>query len=236
MLPVPMDTDDYEIIRQATLFKGLEPEVVRQIIGNRAVRHFDKGQMIFQQGDNANHFYVVVSGWVKLFRQMPSGEEAILHLFTQSETFAEAAMFADHVYPASAEAVAETRLLAVDCERFQNELREVPEIAMRMLAATTTHLKHLVMELEQIKGRNSIERLSFFLLGLCRDDVVSDVVRLPYEKSLIAARLGIKPESLSRTLKQLRGYGIECVKNQIVVSDVKALRKLAMGGDLQDDL
>ncbi len=226
-----MDKGELEILRHATLFSGLSNDVLRDIVGNEPPRLYHKGKVVFQQGDDADHFYIILSGWVKLFRSLPSGEEAILHIFTKGESFAEAAMFGDHRYPATAEIVADARMLAINCNRFASRLQESPRIALRMLASTAVHLKQLVGEIEQIKGRNSTERLAYFLLNMCPDDSVSAVVRLPYEKSLIAARLGIQPESLSRILNKLRGYGVTSMKDQIVVSDIAALEKLVAGED-----
>lgn len=224
-----MDINDYKSICSTRLFDGLPEELIGQIIGNRSVQIFTKGQLIFQQGDQAKHFYVVLSGWVKLFRQLPSGDEAILHIFTAGETFAEVVMFGNQEYPASAEVVADAKLLAISCEHFKTQVARNPEIAMRMLASSSIHLKHLVVEIEQIKARTSIQRVAFFLLGFCPKDTVSAVIELPYEKNLIATRLGIKPESLSRVLNQLRGYGVECVKNKIVISDISRLHQITMG-------
>ncbi len=226
-----MDSIDFNSIHSTKLFDGLPDELMERIIGNRSVQTLNKGHLIFQQGDEATHFYVILSGWVKLFRQLPSGDEAILHMFTTGETFAEAAMFDSQKYPASAEIVADAKLLAINSEYFKIQLAEYPEIAMRMLATMAIRLKHLVNEIEQIKARTSIQRVAHFLLGFCSEDSISAVIELPYEKNLIATRLGIKPESLSRVLNQLRGYGVQCVKNKIVISDTNSLKRIVMGNN-----
>jgi CRP-like cAMP-binding protein len=226
-----MTPQDLEIVRRTSLFKNLTDGMLHNIIGNEPSREHPKGKIIFQQGDDAEHFYVILSGWVKLYRQLPSGEQAILHISSEGETFAEAAMFGNHRYPATAEVVADAKLLSINCNLFERQLQDSPKLAMRMLASTSAHLKQLVTEVEQIKGRNSVQRLAFFLLGMCPDNAISAVVKLPYEKSLIASRLGIQPESLSRVLNKLRAHGANCIKNQIIISDVGALRRLAMDDD-----
>ncbi len=223
-----MDRQDFEQISRTKLFRGLPDELLLQLLGNDSPHDHPKGQLLFQQGDDADHFYIILSGWVKLYRQMPTGEEAILHIFTDGETFAEAAMFAGHRYPATAEVVADARLMSINSNQFERQIAQSPKIAMRMLASTAEHLKLLVTEVEQIKGRNSLERVAYFLLSMCPAGATSAVVNLPYEKALIASRLNIKPESLSRVLSKLRAYGVNSVKHQIIVSDVALLRKLAM--------
>ena len=231
MLRRAMKTEDFNVIRSTSLFSELSDDLLRSILGNEPPHDYPKNKILFQQGDEADHFYIVLSGWVKLYRQLSSGEEAILHVFTSGESFAEAAMFNGHRYPATAEIVSDARLVSINCNHFERQLRETPRIAMGMLASTALHMKQLVTEIEQIKGRNSAERLAFFLLKMCPEHAISAVVELPYEKSLIASRLGIQPESLSRLLNKLRGYGVNSIKNQVIISDVAKLRNLAMGDE-----
>ncbi len=227
-----MKPEDLNKIRSSSLFKGLSDSILRDIVGNEPPRKYPKGSVVFLQGQEAYHFFIILEGWVKLYRLMPSGDEAILHVFTERETFAEAAMFNGDKYPATAEAVSDARMLAINCNRFATLLKEVPEISMRMLASTCEHMKHLVTEIEQIKGRNAKQRLAYFLYKMCPEGDASAVINLPYEKILIASRLGIKPESLSRTINNLRAYGVNCVKNQVIVSDVDRLRTLARDSDI----
>ncbi len=224
-----MESQDLDTIRETCLFNGMSDDILRDIIGNEPVRRHPKGKILFQQEDWASHFYIIISGWVKLYRQWPSGEEVIMNLFTEGETFAEAAMFAEHRYPATAEVVSDARMLAVNCNIFEQKMAEEPKLAMHMLASTSVHMKQLMTEVEQIKGRTSAQRVAFFLLKMCPKDAVSALVYLPYEKTLVASRLGIQPESLSRTFNKLRGFGVNCVKNKVIISDVQALRDLAMG-------
>ena len=111
---------------------------------------------------------------------------------------------------------------------FEHFLSENPKAAMHMLASTTRHLKELVFEVEQLKGRNSVQRLALFLYKLCPKDQLSAVIRLPYEKALIAASIGIQPESLSRVLAKLRAAGVNSTSDhQIIVSDVSNLKHIA---------
>ena len=227
-----MKPEDFEKIRSASLFAGLSDGTLRNIVGNESPREYRKGTIVFLQDEEATHFYIVLKGWVKLYRLMPSGDEAILHVFAERETFAEAAMFNGHKYPATAEVVADARMVAVNSNHFTSLLQEFPQIAMSMLASTSEHLKHLVTEIEQIKGRNSTQRLAYFLYKMCPPGDVSAVLSLPYEKSLIASRLGIQPESLSRTLNNLRAHGVNCVKNQVIIANVGTLRNLAQDNDL----
>ncbi len=94
-----MDPYDWQIVRSTPLFGAMPQEVTQSIIGNQAVRSYEKGFALFQQGEPAGSFFVVLDGWVKLFRMTPDGSEAVVGVFRRGETFAEAAIFLGGRYP-----------------------------------------------------------------------------------------------------------------------------------------
>ncbi len=93
-----------------------------------------------------------------------------------------------------------------------------------MLASASHHLKLLVEQIEQIKLRSAPRRIGEFLIALaagqgngrCR-------LNLPYEKALIANRLGMQPESFSRALKRLKFIGVEVRGDDVTISNIEAL-------------
>ena len=99
-----------------------------------------------------------------------------------------------------------------------------PEIARAMLSATFLHLRQLVEQIEQLKAQTGAQRVAQFLLQLCDVDTGGCTVTLPYDKPLIAGRLGIKPESLSRAFTRLRDTGVQIDHNHALIADVARLR------------
>jgi len=152
-------------------------------------------------------------------------------VFTRGESFAEAASFADGVFPVGAEAIEEARLLVVPVGSFTRRLRENPDFAINMLGSMSQHLRGLVQQVEQRTVKSAAQRLGAFLLRLSADGGGGVTISLPTEKTLVAARLGMQPETLSRALAKLRAVGVETHDRQVVIQDVAALRRLAEGGD-----
>jgi CRP-like cAMP-binding protein len=103
-------------------------------------------------------------------------------------------------------------------------IRESPDIALAMLASTSRHLHRLVKQIEQLKARTGTQRVAEFLAGLCPIEDGACTIGLPYDKALIAGRLGMKPESLSRAFARLREVGVVIDHNTAAISDVSALR------------
>ncbi|NIR60639.1 MAG: Crp/Fnr family transcriptional regulator [Gammaproteobacteria bacterium] len=224
-----MNRTDLEILRQVPLFAGLDEGCLSDLLEGATVRVRSKGQLLFQQGDEADCFYVVLSGWVKIFRLTPDGEQSIMGLFTRGETFAEAAMFIGGHFPANAEVIETARLLRIPSEPFQKRLHSEPGIAVNMLASVSRRVHYLVGQIEQLQVRSGTQRVADFLLRLCPVDDGSAVVALPYDKSLIASRLGMKPESFSRALARLREVGVQTGRNHVSVTDVAALAEFCEG-------
>ncbi len=226
-----MDLRDWQIVRSTPLFGAMSQEIAQSIVGNQSVRSYDKDAQLFQQGEPATSFYLVLDGWVKLYRLTPDGQEVVVGVFKRGETFAEAAIFLGGRYPVSAEVVTPSRLLRVDGETLRRRIREQPDLALSMLASASYHLKSLVEHIEKIKLLSAPQRIADFLIGLSPVREGPASIELPYEKALIANRLGMKPESLSRALVKLRPLGVSVDRERVTMSDVQLLVRFVEASD-----
>lgn len=218
---------DWQLVARLPLFEGLEPDVLERLLEPGRIVCPARGEHLFTRGQRAAWFYVVLVGWVKVFRTTAEGRESVVHVFTRGESFAEAAIFAGGDYPVSASAATPARLLAVPADPFLSMLEEEPRAARNMLAAMSRHLRELVAALEQLQANSASQRLATFLLGLVSSEDGSADLHLPIDKGLIAARLAMKPETLSRALATLREEGLEISGERVRVPDVERLRRLA---------
>lgn len=214
---------DMDLIRSTAIFSGLSPETLDQLISDASVQLHDHCEVLFMQGDPAIAFYVVLEGWVKVYRMTPAGEEAIVGVFTRGQSFAEAAAFTGGEYPASGETVTQCRILIIPARRLFDRIRQSPEIGLAMLASTSRHLHMLIQQIEQLKAHTGAQRIAEFLISLAPIGEGSCTIALPYDKALIAGRLGMKPESLSRAFQRLRGVGVRVKQNMASIADVKKL-------------
>lgn len=220
---------DMATIRGVPLFGHLSDGILDRLLANAFPREYDKGQMLFLQGEPAECFYVVLDGWLKVFRETADGDEAVIGVFTAGETIAEAAAFLEIGYPVSGQAVERARLLPIRVGPFRQVVAENPKIAMNMLASMSRRLHHLVAEVEQLKTRSATARVVEFLLRRCSVKEGPAVIALPYDKTLISRRLGMQPESLSRILAKLRKIGVRTEQERVVISDVARLVEYGQG-------
>lgn len=222
---VGLEDRDLAVIARVPLFAGLDTSALAELLADALVRRFPRNALLFLEGEPAGQFYVVLDGWVRLYRQTPDGRESVIALFARGESFAEAVMFLGGRFPVSAAVVDEARLLVVPAKSFRRALRSDNELCFKMMASMAVHLRRLVGQVEQLTVRSSSERVAQFLLRLARDGAESAIVHLPYDKGLIAARLGMQPETFSRALAKLRPLGVETHGSRVTIRDIDALRR-----------
>jgi CRP-like cAMP-binding protein len=224
MTETVMKPEHMALARRSLLLATAPESVVQAVLASARTRTFDRGATIFLQGERASAIYIVAEGWVKLYRIAPNGAEAVVSVFTNGSSFGEAVAFRHDTYPVAAEAVTDCTLIRIEADAFLRQIRANPEVAIAILSATFAHLHNLVGQVEQLKAQTGAQRVAEFLLELasCPDGACE--VTLPYDKVLIAGRLGMKPESLSRAFARLKDQGVQIRQNVAMISDVGSLR------------
>ena len=223
--------EDWNSIYRLSLFRGMTHESVGRLLHAAHVVTEPPGTILFMQGDPADRFYIVLDGWVKLVRETHEGTNMVVHVFTRGESFAEAAIFDYGMFPVTAEVVSGCRLLKVPAEKFLSAMREDVDLAFNMLAVMARHVRFLVRQFEQYRGMSAAQRLGSFLLQLIPNAEDNLTFNLPYDKSLLAARLGMKPETLSRALAQLRDVGLETKGDKLVIREARRFRDFVGADD-----
>jgi CRP-like cAMP-binding protein len=217
---------DLAIASQIPVFSGLKPQALDMLLAPARVVNLRPGSMLFRQGEPATSFFIVVEGWIKLYRITPAGDEAVLNVFGNGQSFAEAVTFTSGRYPAMASAVTRTRLILIPADHIVDCIRKMPEVAIAMIASTSQHLHLMISRVEQLTAQSGLQRVADFLISLTPCVKGPCTIALPYDKSLIAGRLGLKPESLSRVFGKLRTMGVDVHASDVVVDDAATLLDL----------
>jgi CRP-like cAMP-binding protein len=221
--------EERSVLARLPLFAGLSEDAVAALLSGARIKAVPRNGTIFMQGDRAANFFVVFDGWVKLFRITEDGEESVIGVFARGESFAEAAIFDNQDYPVNAVAAVDSRLLTIPAESFLGELQSNPSYALNIMASMSRHLRQLVQQIEQLSVRSAAERLAGFLVRLSSQSEGPAVVILPLEKSLIAGRLGMQPETFSRALAKLAKRGVRCSGNVVEIDDLVGLKRYSVG-------
>jgi CRP-like cAMP-binding protein len=219
-------------IARIPLFQGLDRKHYDQLAMIVTDRVFQKGETIFGEEDEGTGFYVVLSGRVKIFKLSPEGKEQILHIFGPGEPIGEVAVFTGRRFPASAEALEETRAFFFARKEFMDLIRRDPSLALNMLAVLSQRLRRFSVLIENLSLKEVPGRLATYLLYLQEEKKGGGDLLLEIPKNQLASLLGTIPETLSRILARMnREAFIESTGTRKVrILNRKGLEELAGGG------
>lgn len=225
MMPLRPDIESF--LTTYPLFAALDADQFRRVAHGVQLLSLDAQQMLFQRGDPARHWYIVIAGSVKLALQSRAGDEKVVERLGPGQSFGEALMFMEApAFPLAAVALEPSEVLAVSNAAFVAALRESPETCFRMLADLSRRLHGLVREIEELTLASATLRLVRHVLDLAGPAATGAVtVTLEESKQIVASRLAIKPETLSRILRSLSDAGVLTVDGrQLHIPDVGRLR------------
>jgi CRP-like cAMP-binding protein len=218
---------DLQIITRVAVFRGLKPETVQAIIAPATAVMLRPHELFMRQGEPAAAFFIVIDGWVKIYRSTQSSDETVIDMMKTGDSFAEAAAFTADRYIATAEAVSNARVGRIPADHLIRCIRGNPDIALAMIASISQRMHYLVQQVEQLKAQSGVQRVAEFLASLSSVQHGQCALALPYDKILIAGRLGLTPESLSRAFARLREAGVSINASQVTVRDIVKLRRIA---------
>jgi CRP-like cAMP-binding protein len=218
---------DLQVIMRVAVFRGLRPETVQHIIAPASAAILRPHDLIMRQDDPATAFFIVIDGWVKISRGTQSGDETVIDMMKAGDSFAEAIAFSGGRYIATAEAVNVARVARIPADHLMRCIRENPDVALAMIASVSQRMHYLVQQVEQLKAQSGVQRVAEFLASLSLAERGHCALALPYDKMLIAGRLGLTPESLSRAFSKLKGVGVTINASKVNVADIVALRRIA---------
>ncbi|NJB67717.1 CRP/FNR family transcriptional regulator [Desulfobaculum xiamenense] len=219
-----------EFMATLPLFKGLPDDHMRAVADIAVDTRLARGRSIFAEGDEADGFYVVFEGQVKIFKVSPEGREQIIHIYGPGETFAEVPVFEGGRFPASAETTAASRLLYFSREGLLRLIERDAGVALNMLAIMAAKLRRFTVKLENLTLREMPQRLAAYLLDLSERSASASELELDIAKGHLASLLGTAQETLSRVLRRMSDAGIIAVDGRrIVLVRIERLEALASG-------
>lgn len=219
------------LLARLPLFQELKPAQVDQIAAQVREKRLAKGEMLFQKGDTARGFYVIVFGQIKLAFPSSSGNEKVVEILGPKQSFGESVMFIDRPYPVFAEAIVDSLLLHVAKDVVFDLLESNKSFARHMLAGLSLRLHSLVHDVESYSLRSSAQRVIGYLLQHCPNEGNGNCegsidLTLPTSKQIIASRLNLTPETLSRIFHDLAEAKLIAVQGkQITINDLRRLRE-----------
>jgi CRP-like cAMP-binding protein len=223
--------DIHGFLMRQPLFRELTPKQISRIAENTREKHLQSGNLLFQKGDSPRGFFIIIFGQIKLAFPSTTGNEKVVDTLGPQQGFGESVMFIDRPYPVFAEAISDTLLLHIAKDAVFELLGSDASFACRMLASMSMRLHILMREIESCSTRSGTQRVVGYLLQHCPNQGKgkcegSIEITLPTSKQILASRLNLTPETLSRVFRDLAAAKLICVRSRrITINDFNRLRE-----------
>lgn len=216
-------------MRICPLFRDLSKKDFLCLVEHTSVCDLDMDDMLFRQRDNAKDFFLLISGKIKLSLLSFEGTEKVVDIINPGTTFAEAVIFSGIPgYPVNATTLAKSKALRINAAAYIKILEGSPKTCFKVMATLSMRLHNLIAEIERLSLHNATYRLiSFLLEGIPNEMNDRSEVNLSIPKHVVASRISVTPETLSRTLKRLCQEGLlEVHDSHIVLINPVELRRI----------
>ena len=229
-----MQPEDFEKLRQVPLFEELTETTLRDLVKAAFLQRFPVQTILFHQGDQPDFLHILLEGSVQLTGISPERREAVVDILDTIEAFMPAAVLTGTPYLVTAKVVHPARVLMLPARALRESVARDSSLSLAMIASLSRQYRTMLKQIKDLKLRTSTQRLGCYLLSLSMQNGADGTVELPHDKRLIAARLGMTPESLSRAFSALRKYGLEVRGHTIRITDAVRLHQFCMPDELID--
>jgi len=183
-----------------------------------AARH----DWVFRRGEDSSCLFILLSGHVKLSIPAERGQEKVVEFLAPGDVFGESALLPGHAVILDAQALEECELLAFEAQDVQAAIARVPTFAQQLLTGLSRRFEAIFKDIESVSLRSAAQRVAEYLL---RQPRVGNLAKLPFHKRAIASKLGLQPETFSRSLQQLAAEGLISVRGpKVVILDPAGLQ------------
>ncbi|THF76071.1 Crp/Fnr family transcriptional regulator [Cohnella fermenti] len=220
-----------EFLRQAPLFHDLNERELQRIEEITVSRSLPRRATIFIEGSEKEAVYFIRNGLVKTYKTDENGHEQIVSFLKSGDMFPHTGFFNQNPYPATAETIAETNLLAIPVRQFEHLMTSTPSIAIKMMRVMGDKIRELQERLQVLSGQDVKHRVLIFLLqladhhGVWRGSKIT--INLPMTHQELANSIGTTRETINRLLNQMHKDGIlEVHRNRIVIIDLESLKQM----------
>jgi CRP/FNR family transcriptional regulator, transcriptional activator FtrB len=224
-----------DLIGAMPLFEPLDASLRAQIEAITETVWVDPDQVLSHQGAMPEHLHVLLEGQVALSSTAPDGTIALVEVLHPVSHFVLASVLTHLPYLMTARTVTRCQLLAIDADALMQLVEREAALANTLLRSVSREFRSMVRQVRDLKLRTAAQRLGCYLLARVKDPEAERAdFRLPFDKGLLAARLGCRQENLSRAFATLRAYGVETHGSRVILHDIPRLKALAVPDDLAD--
>lgn len=215
-----------ETLMGLPLLSRLELDTLSAMLEIATVRTIGPRQILFREGDVADTLYCVLSGYVRSFHLSPLGREVDLLVHEPGDLIGASACLHGHSYCASAQATDNVKIVQFNLQRVRELATRKPDLALALAAGLSGQFAGSLSTLADDRLHTAPQRVAHYLKKQCPQGSRNVSFRLPYQKNLLAGKLGLAPEALSRAFSHLKHYGVSVRGRLVQVNDPEVLQSV----------
>jgi len=222
-------------LRAVPMFERLDGGLLGQLDAITELLSIEPHQELCRQGAIPAVLHVLLDGQVALSGMAPDETQAVMEVLRPVACFVLAAVLTEQPYLMTATTTTAVRVLTIRAPALRALVRTDHSLALALLGAAARDFRTMVRQVRDLKLRSATQRLGCYLLALVADPAATSAqFRLPFDKALLAGRLGCRQDSLSRAFATLRELGVETHGGAVILHDVPRLKAFAMPDELSD--
>jgi CRP-like cAMP-binding protein/CheY-like chemotaxis protein len=203
--------------------EGLEQ--LKNALENRKVRAFKKNEVIYYEGDRAKGIWIILDGKIKVTKLAEDGRELMTGIFETDHFLAVNTLFSNGMFIDTATAVQESSLIQLPKEEFEEFINLYPDVAGKFIRILASQIRNQEDQLMQLAYQSVRKRIAESLLKLHRQE--NNTLNVVISRIDLAALSGTAPETVSRTLSDLKDEGIiEKKGSTITILDLMKLERV----------
>jgi CRP/FNR family transcriptional regulator, transcriptional activator FtrB len=228
-----MRAEDLALLRELRIFSSVPEQTVSDLLQAGYFQLFPPGVTLIQERERADFLHVVVDGLVELYASHEDAETT-MEIVRPVGVFILAAVLIDQAYLQSARTLARSRILMVPAERVRHWMAKDAAFTLAITKELARGYRQAIRGLKNQKLRTGAERLANWLLAEAAAHGDGGAFELDIEKRVVASRLGMTPENLSRAFATLAAHGVHSRGPRIEIARIDALRGFARPDPLID--
>jgi CRP/FNR family transcriptional activator FtrB len=215
-------------LRETPLLHELTDSIMIRVAAISKIVNVREDTEICRQGDPADQLFIVLDGQLAGFSTAANGTTAVVDVIRTGETLGLATLLARLPRLMGVRTVTPSRLLTIEAEGLLALVEQEPSLVTALLRAEANEFHAMVRQVCDLKLRTTAQRLGCYLLALSTERKANTTaMRLPFDKRLLAARLGCRQENLSRAFAALRDFGVETHGARVILHDIAKLTAYA---------
>ncbi|MDP1546736.1 MAG: Crp/Fnr family transcriptional regulator [Anaerolineales bacterium] len=196
-------------LRGNEYFDDLPEPMLVDIAGHTALREYQRGDVLFWEGDPCDGLFIVQQGSAKIFRLSPQGRQYIVRILQEGDTFAEVPAFDEGTNPANVEALEACRVWVIDSQKLRELVKAHPAFSQKVLVNFGRMLRGMVRMVSEMAFYQVTHRLARLIAEMPQDNSAPH-----WTQEQLAARLGTVREVVARSMKELERSGAIQVKDR----------------------